>query len=214
MKKYLKPIIILIFLLSLYIFISAYTYVYAISNNLSNNVFRLHVIANSDTVEDQNLKYKVRDNLLEYMNKLCSNISKKEDAINIAKTHLADFTKIAEDTIKKEGFSYKVNVEIGNFEFPTKTYGDVAFPAGYYDALKVKIGEASGQNWWCVMFPPLCFVDTSTGIIPSESKENLKENLSDEEYQIISDTENSSYTVKFKLIEFFEKSGLITAKNN
>lgn len=214
MKKYLKPIIILIFLLSLYIFISAYSYVYAISNNLSSNVFRLHVIANSDTVEDQNLKYKVRDKLLEYMNNLCSNISTREEAINIAKTHLSNFTEIAENTVKEEGFSYKVTVEIGNFEFPTKTYGDVAFPAGYYDALRVKIGEASGQNWWCVMFPPLCFIDTSTGIIPTESKENLKENLSDEEYQIISDTKSSSFTVKFKLIEFFEKSGLITAKNN
>ena len=214
MKKYLKPIIILIFLLSLYIFISAYTYVYAISNNLSNNVFRLHVIANSDTVEDQNLKYKVRDNLIEYMNNLCSNISNKEDAINIVKNHLSDFTKIAEDTIKEEGFSYQVNIEIGNFEFPTKTYGDIAFPAGYYDALKVKIGNAIGQNWWCVMFPPLCFIDTSTGIIPTESKENLKENLSDEEYQIISDTKSSNYTLKFKLIELFEKSGLITAKND
>lgn len=214
MKKIFKPIIILIFLLSLYIFISAYTYVYAISNNLSNNVFRLHVIANSDTTEDQSLKYKVRDNLLEYMNNLCSNTSNKEEAIKIAKNHLSNFAKIAEDTIKEEGFSYEVNVEIGNFEFPTKTYGDIAFPAGYYDALRVKIGKATGQNWWCVMFPPLCFIDTTSGIIPTESRENLKENLSNEEYQIISDTKSSSYTVKFKLIELFEKSGLITAKNN
>ena len=82
--------------------------------------------------------------------------------------------KIAKDTVEKQGYSYDVSVEIGNFSFPTKQYGDISLPAGFYDALEVKIGNAKGKNWWCVMFPPLCFVDVSSGIVPDNSKETLK----------------------------------------
>ena len=94
--------------------------------------------------------------------------------------------------------------DIGNFEFPTKQYGDISLPAGFYDALRVEIGKAEGRNWWCVMFPSLCFIDISSGIVPDESKE---------EYSIISDHSNSEIKFKFKLIEFFTNSGLLTAKN-
>lgn len=214
MKNKIKFTLILIVLLTLYIFISAYSYVNAVSSNLSDSVFRLHIIANSDSEEDQNLKYLVRDDLLDYMNSLCSECSNKEEVIEIVNSHLEDFQQVAEETIRKNGYSYPVTVEVGNFEFPTKTYGDISFPAGFYDALRVKIGESNGKNWWCVMFPPLCFIDTTTGVVSDESKEQLQENLEDEDYKIISDTENSGITIKFKLIELFEKSGFITAKNN
>ena len=213
MKNFLKITFILLVLLSIYIFICAYSYVNAISSNLKDGVFRLHVIANSDSEEDQNLKYLVRDNLIKYMNELCKNCSTKDEVIEIAKENQDNFKQIAIDTIKNEGFSYLVDVEIGNFEFPTKNYGDISLPAGFYDALRIKIGEAKGQNWWCVMFPPLCFVNVSTGVVSEESKETLRNNLSEEEYQIISDTESSNFTFKFKLIEFFEQKGLLTAKN-
>jgi len=212
MKEKLKFIFTLIILLSTYIFICAYSYVNAVSENLSNNVFRLHVLANSDSQEDQNLKYKIRDSLIEYMNTLSANCSSKEEVIKIANAHIEDFKQIAENTIKNQGYSYSAQVEIGNFEFPTKNYGDVSFPAGYYDALRVKIGKAKGQNWWCVMFPPLCFVDVTTGIVPEESKQELESNLNEEEYQIVSDNESPDIKFKFKLIEFFEQRGLITAK--
>ena len=212
MKKNLKFILIITFLIFIYTFICAYNYVYAVSTNLSDSVFRLHIIANSDSKEDQDLKYIVRDNLIQYMDKLCENCSSKTEVIEIAKNNISNFKQIAEDTVKEQGFSYDVNVEIGNCEFPTKSYGDISFPAGYYDALKVKIGNSSGQNWWCVMFPPLCFVNTTTGLVPTESKENLEENLSDEGYKIVSDSDNSNIAFKFKIIEFFENTGLITAK--
>ena len=75
---------------------------------------------------------------------------------------------IAKDTAKKNGYNYDIKISIGNYPFPTKTYGDISLPAGYYDALKVKIGEAKGRNWWCVMFPTLCFVDISNGVIPED----------------------------------------------
>ena len=208
----MKFILIITFLIFIYTFICAYNYVYAVSTNLSDSVFRLHIIANSDSKEDQDLKYIVRDNLIQYMDKLCENCSSKTEVIEIAKNNISNFKQIAEDTVKEQGFSYDVNVEIGNFEFPTKSYGDISFPAGYYDALKVKIGNSSGQNWWCVMFPPLCFVNTTTGLVPTESKENLEENLSDEGYKIVSDSDNSNIAFKFKIIEFFENTGLITAK--
>lgn len=212
MKEKLKFIFILIILFSIYIFICAYSYVNAVSENLSDTVFRLHVIANSDSTEDQNLKYIVRDALIEYMDNLSAYCSSKEEVIKIANIHLNDLKQIAENTIKNQGYSYQVEIEIGNFEFPTKTYGDVSFPAGYYDALRVKIGKAQGQNWWCVMFPPLCFVDVTTGIVPEASKQELEANLNEEEYQIVSDTQSSDIKFKFKLIEFFEQRGLITAK--
>lgn len=213
-NKKLKFILILIFLLSIYIYFSALSYVNATSNDLKNNLFRLHVIANSDSKEDQNLKYIVRDNLLDYMNSLCANCSTKEEAISIAKEHINDFEKIATNTIIEHGYSYNISVEIGNFEFPTKQYGDISLPAGYYDALRVKIGESKGQNWWCVMFPPLCFVDVTSGVVPEDSKKLLKENLSEEDFTLISDNSSSEINFKFKLLEIFSKNNLITAKNN
>ena len=170
----IKRFFILLILLGIYIFISAFSYVNAVSKDLENNLFRLHVIANSDSSQDQNLKYIVRDALISYMNSICTNCITKEEAITIAENHKEDFYNIAKKTILENGFDYNVEIEIGNFDFPTKTYGDISLPAGFYDALRVKIGKAEGQNWWCVMFPPLCFVDISNGIVPEESKEILR----------------------------------------
>ena len=194
-----KMVTILTFLFFIYTTICAISYADYISTDIADSVFRLHVIANSDSDVDQNLKYTVRDNLLEYMNELCVNCSTKEEAISIAQQNIESFKQIALDTIKNEGFDYSVNVCIGNFEFPTKHYGDISLPAGYYDALRVEIGEAKGQNWWCVMFPPLCFTDVSSGIVPEESKEDLEETLTDEEFSIVSDNNSFDIKVKFKI---------------
>ena len=203
-----RTIILLAFLLFIYIYISAQSYVSAVSNNLSNAVFRLHVIANSDTSEDQSIKLKVRDSLIEYMNKICTNCATKEEAISIATSHKDEFQKIAEQTIKDNGYDYSVKININNFYFPTKNYGDISLPAGLYDALRVEIGEAKGQNWWCVMFPSLCFIDISSGVVDEEAKENLEENLEEESYSIISDNKKSDIKFKFKLIEFFAENDL------
>lgn len=206
-----KMVIILSFLLFIYTTICAMSYAQSVSSDIAESVFRLHVIANSDSQEDQDLKYVVRDNLLSYMNEICKNTTNKEEAIKIAKQHENDFKQIALQTIREQGFSYDVNVRIGNFEFPTKHYGDISLPAGFYDALRVEIGKAKGQNWWCVMFPPLCFVDVSSGIVPEESKELMQDNLNEEEFALVSD-HNPEIQFKFKLLEFFTNSGLITAK--
>ena len=199
--KVFKRLLLVVILLAIYIIVSALSYVSAVSENISNSVFRLHVIANSDSDEDQRLKYIVRDNLINYMNTLTKNITSKDDAIEIAKEHQDEFYKIAKKTIEENGYDYDVKIDIGNSYFPTKYYGDISLPAGYYDALKVEIGSASGQNWWCVMFPPLCFVDMSTGVVPDESKKKIKDNLPEEEYALVSDTSQEDINFKFKLIE-------------
>ena len=206
MKKKLNFILILTILVFIYIALLSFNYSKAVSSNLSDSVFRLHIIANSDSSADQELKLKVRDNIINYMNTLTSSSSDKKDVISMVNNHLDSFKEIALNTIKGNGYNYDVNIEIGNFHFPTKSYGDISFPAGNYDALNIKIGNAIGQNWWCVLFPPLCFVNSSTGIVPEDSKNMLKENINSESYEIISEGNKSKNTsdikIKFKIIEF------------
>ncbi len=210
---FIKRFFIVLILFSVFVFISAISYVNAVSEDLSESVFRLHVIANSDSKEDQDLKYKVRDSILEYINELAVECSSKDEVIALATEKQEALHDIAKKVIEENGYDYDVNISIGNFEFPTKTYGDISFPAGNYDALRVEIGEAGGQNWWCVMFPPLCFVDVTSGVVPDESKETIKENLNDEEYDLISDTESPTIKFKFSLIEFFKGISFAKASN-
>ncbi len=204
MIKKIKYFIILLILLSAFLFLTISSYANTISKDLSNNFFRLHILANSDSNEDQNLKLKVRDNIIEYMNTISYEGLSKEEAIHLTYQHLNEFQKIAEETIYNEGYNYPVTLEVGNFYFPTKIYGNISLPAGYYDALKIQIGEAQGQNWWCSLFPPLCFVDISSGVIDEETEQELKDNLTEEEFSIIT---NNTDTVKFKfkLIEVFSE---------
>ena len=201
---FIKRFFVVLIVFAFFVFVSAISYVNAVSEDIADSVFRLHVIANSDSKEDQDLKYKVRDAVLEYMNNISAECSSKEEVIKLAYEHQNDFISVAEKVIKENGFDYNVKIEIGNFEFPTKYYGDISLPAGFYDALKIEIGEAKGQNWWCVMFPPLCFVDVTSGVVPDESKQIMQNNLSDEEYSLISDNESSD--IKFNWI--FQKHKL------
>lgn len=138
-SKKVKYSILLLVLFILYFFILSYHYAITVSNNLHTSLFRLHVVANSDSEEDQNVKYKVRDNLISYMNDLCKNVDTKQEAIEIAKKHKDEFYSIAKQTLKENGFDYDVSIEIGNFGFPTKNYGDITIPSGNYDALKVML---------------------------------------------------------------------------
>lgn len=209
--KNLKKYFIIFILLFLYVMLYSFSYANNVVSDLSNSLFRLHVIANSNSKEDQNLKYLVRDELISYMNTLCANVSSKEEAITIANDHIDDFQKIANEVICKNGFNYSAKVQIGNFAFPTKTYGDISLPAGYYDALKVELGDAKGKNWWCVMFPSLCFVDLNNGIVPEDSKEELQSSLMEEDYNLIS-SNNNEYKLKFKIVELFENTKIFTAK--
>ena len=198
-----KRFILVSALLIIYVCVSAVSYTHAVTTDIADSVFRLHVIANSNSDEDQNLKYIVRDKVIEYLSSISQNASSKEEVIKIAKANLDKIQAIASQTIRDNGYTYSVNVEVGNFSFPSKRYGDITLPPGYYDALRIKIGEAEGQNWWCVMFPPLCFVDVTSGVVPDESKEIMKENLSKEEFDLISKNSNE-VKVKFKIVEVLQ----------
>lgn len=202
MAKNSKYIFIILSLLFCFIFVSISSYANTVSDNLSANFFRLHILANSDSNTDQELKLKVRDAIIEHMNTQHLSTYTKSEVVSIVKNNLENYKLIAENIIYSEGFDYTVSVELGNFHFPTKIYGNVSLPAGYYDALRIKIGNAEGQNWWCSLFPPLCFVDISAGIIDENSKDSLKENLSEEEFAIITSTDEK-FKLKFKILEIF-----------
>ena len=202
MVKKLKYIFILISLLFCFIFISISSYAHTLSENLSANFFRLHILANSNSEIDQDLKLKVRDGIIEYMNSQELSNYSKEEVITFVKTNLDSYRKVAENIIKENGFNYPVSLEVGTFCFPTKIYGNISLPAGNYEALRINIGQAQGENWWCSLFPPLCFVDISSGVIDDNSKESLKKNLSEEEFAIIT-SNNGTIKLKFKILEIF-----------
>ncbi|MBU7005601.1 stage II sporulation protein R [Phosphitispora fastidiosa] len=125
------------------------------------NLIRFHVIANSDSERDQALKRKVRDLIVREMTSEFSKAKNLDDARKIAQGHLEEIESIAAEEVKAWGEDYPVNVQLGNFDFPVKSYGDLTLPAGNYEAVRVVIGHGQGANWWCVLFPPLCFIDVS-----------------------------------------------------
>ena len=202
--KNLKKLTIIIILLIAFFITNAYSYAINVSNGLSNNIFRLHILANSDSEEDQALKLKVRDAILQYMETLNTANQDKQSVIELSKNHIEDFKTIAKKIIQENGYNYSVSAEIGNFYFPTKYYGNISLPAGDYDALKIEIGDAKGQNWWCSLFPPLCFVSVSSGVVEKEGEEYLKENLTEEEFEIISEA-TPEIEFKFKIVELINQ---------
>ena len=184
-----------------------------IQEQIAGKVLRFHVLANSDTAEDQNLKLAVRDAVGSRMAELLSDVPDREACEQVVEAHLPEIAETAQAVVREAGYEYEVHAAIEETEFPSKTYGKFTFPAGKYEALRVVIGEGEGHNWWCVMFPPLCFVDISSGVVPDESKELLENNLSEEEFALISENDNNTeIQFKFKLLEFFNQNGMITAK--
>ena len=202
MIKKAKYIFILISLLFFFIFISISSYAHTVSENLSDNFFRLHILANSNSELDQKLKLKVRDAIIEYMKEQDLSGLSKLEVINLVKSNLDSYEKIVQNIIKENDLNYPVYLEVDKFYFPTKIYGNISLPSGTYDALKISIGDSNGENWWCSLFPPLCFVDISSGVIDESSKDHLKQNLSDEEFAIITNN-NGTIKLKFKLLEIF-----------
>lgn len=178
------------------------SYAKSTGSNIANAVVRLHVIANSNSDFDQSLKLKVRDRLLAEASDILGTSSSATDALSIANSNSGLIQEIAETEIHRLGFDYPVNVSVGEYPFPTKVYGDIALPSGKYNAVKVEIGEAAGENWWCVMYPPLCFTD---GVVATEStKKQLKDNLSSADYTLITQTDSVPVEVRFRIVEIFQ----------
>lgn len=168
-----------------------------VQRKMAGEVFRFHVLANSDSEEDQALKMKVKENVIAYMREQLPESDSVETTKTWAENHVREIKILAEKTLREEGCKDAVRVEITNCYFPDKTYGDITFPKGRYDALRIEIGEAKGQNWWCVLYPNLCFIDAVHAVVPKEGKEELKEVLDEEEYEMV------TATSKFKIRWFF-----------
>ena len=165
-------------------------------DGIRGSVLRLHVLANSDTAEDQRLKLDVRDRLLEVSGELFSQAKSREDAIKSAESHLAYLQKEAEKVVQAEGYQYPVEVRLEETYFTTRSYGEITLPAGNYQALRVVIGEGEGHNWWCVMFPPLCLSAAS------EDETQLEDVLDPQQMELV---QGSEYEMKFKCVELYEE---------
>ena len=169
--------------------------------NLTNGLIRMHVRANSNRPEDQSLKLKVRDRLLKESTSLVEGVSDIQTAQKLINDNLTHLKKVALDEIRKNGYDYPVAIKLGKSDFPVKTYGNITLPAGTYKALTVDIGKGAGENWWCVMFPPLCFTPESTECTASPDEDMLIENLGDDTYSMVND---GKVKIKFKIYEIIQ----------
>lgn len=163
--------------------------------NISNEVFRLHILANSDNEADQELKLKVRDAILNQTENLYQNATSKTDAIKLTQENLYNIIDLAEQTIQANGYDYTVNAKVTKTYFNTRYYGDVTMPSGFYDALQIEIGSGNGKNWWCVMYPSLCVGSVCNSDI-------LRNTLNDDEMDIVID--DGDFKFKFKIVEYYE----------
>ena len=167
--------------------------------NLAEKMVRLHVIAQSDSEEDQAVKLLVRDNVLSFTQGLMKGVSGVDAAEKTIESHLGDIQRIADATLAANGCDYTAKAEVKVTEFPEKTYDSFALPGGKYLALRVLLGEAEGKNWWCVVYPPLC---TASAVEWEETAE--KAGLSGEEIALMK-RENTSYEIRFKVVELWQK---------
>lgn len=175
-----------------------------LQEGIASEIIRFHVIANSDSAKDQSLKYVVKDALVNELSPTLKDAQNITEARSIIAEQLLAIQKTAEDIIRQNGYNYPVTISLEPWYFPIKVYGEYTFPAGTYEALRVQIGEAKGQNWWCVMFPPLCFVDETYSIVDKETEQQLKYLLTEKEYDTLK-SEKTPVKVKFKLWEEIKK---------
>lgn len=173
------------------------------TEEIAGKIIRFHVRANSDTTVDQELKLKVRDAIGGYMQPIISKVSSIEEGRKIIKESLKDIEQQASQVIAAEGRDYQVNASLTITDFPEKTYGNYTFPAGKYEALEVVIGKGKGHNWWCVMYPNLCFVNSTYEIVEEEAEKTLEQALTPEEYKSL--MENKNYEIKFALFDWLKE---------
>ena len=180
-----------------------------VQQELAPKVLRFHVRANGDRPEDQQIKMEVKNAVLSYLNPLLQNSKSVQETKKIVQDHLKEVQAVAEQmlakyTVEKQKSDVRVNLK--NESFPQKTYGDCTFPAGNYEALVIELGSGKGQNWWCMLYPALCFVDETCGIIEKEKQEELKTNLSEDAYHWMKEEKNRKITFRLtwlrKILEF------------
>lgn len=193
MKIFLKSVFTA-FILS---FIITQTFFTAQCEEIPENILRLHILANSDSEEDQELKIKVRDHILESAEELFKNANNKTEAVHITRTNLKKIVDDAQQYVYSLGYDYKVSGEIvQDMYFNTRQYDNFTLPAGRYDAFRIIIGKGEGHNWWCVMFPPMCFA-------MAEDNSDLAQVLTEEQMDIAEN--ETKYEYKFKIVEIYNE---------
>ncbi len=185
-------------LIGLAVFLTSGALALRTQDELADKVVRLHVLANSDSEEDQALKLRVRDVVLERATAILEQSADRREAESRLRGQLLELERIAAKEIAAEGYDYPVTVNLENTDFPTKEYDGFTLPAGEYLALRVIIGEGKGRNWWCVVFPPLC--TAASADVPASA---LAAGFSEEEVRLITE-ENQGYVLKFKAVEWWE----------
>lgn len=171
-----------------------------IQEGIARKIIRFHVIADSDSEEDQNLKLKVKENVVNALQEILADANNVETARKLIEEHIPKIEAVAKETLHSLGCEKEVHAGLTNCYFPVKQYGDFTFPDGEYEALRVTIGSGQGKNWWCVMYPKLCFVDSLYGVVPETSKKELKSQLTEEEYEEILQGKKK-VKVKWKFLE-------------
>ncbi len=174
---------------------------YQMQQQVANKVIRFHVLANSDSAADQDLKLAVRDQIGTYLGKQLEHVTDVSEGRKVIEDSLNEIEAYARAEILRQGYDYPVSASLETCYFPTKTYGKATFPSGDYQALRVVIGEGRGKNWWCVLYPNLCFSGSLYQIDDEASTKELQTVLSPEEYKMI--MENKEYEIGFRIREVF-----------
>lgn len=184
------------------------------ANDISDKLIRFHVLANSDSESDQKLKLKVRDEVLKYISPKLKDSNSIDESRKILLDNDGKIKQIAEQVIRNNGYKYKVVTMLSRENFPVKNYGNITLPQGNYEAYRILIGDAKGQNWWCVMFPPLCFVDITKGQLAyKETEDEMKKVLSDEQVKGLTQSskkdekekDKTKIIFKFKIKELIDE---------
>jgi stage II sporulation protein R len=196
--------LILIFVLLFVQYLNSTTYNTQLQEGIASEVLRFHVIANSDSAQDQAVKLKIKDALTKSLEPTLKNAKNIDEARALINESLYNLELLSNQIIKENGYDYTATASIERGYFPLKVYGDLSLPPGEYEAVRIELGSATGQNWWCIMFPPLCFVDSTYSIVPDTSKEQLKYVLTDDEYEAVFYKKEVNVKVKFKIFSWLE----------
>ena len=159
-----------------------------LQEHLAQEVLRFHILANSDSEEDQALKITVRDRVLDYLDEEMPEATDAQETARWMRRHVEELEEVSRKTVTGQGYEYPVNAAVTTCWFPDRTYGDMTFPAGNYEALRIELGDAQGHNWWCVLYPGLCFLDAANAVVPEEGKQKLQNVLTEDEYSQITAT--------------------------
>lgn len=205
MKKIIFIMITLILFSILYNNMVKHTDEALLQKNISKKIIRFHVIGNSNSTYDQTIKMNIKNSIVTYLEPLLKNTSSLNEARNIINNNLSTINTIAQKQLDKYSISYTTSTSLEHTYFPVKQYGNITLPEGNYESVCIRLGSAKGKNWWCVLYPTLCFVDCTYSILPSESNNKLKKSLTSDEYNYIITNPSTNITYQCSLFNKLKK---------